>query len=194
MNIANTGLAAFISATLQKESHATKGSYSMTTLDPRTVPLLDLHRYLGLWYEIARLPERHEPPDYTDITATYTLNPSGSLRVDNRALDANGEPKQSVGEATVVEGSGNAKLDVTFMPDGLKWIPFTRGDYWVLRVDDDYQTALVGTQNRKHLWLLSRTPTLAAATRRSFLDTAVREGYNLAELITTRHSLVGAMA
>lgn len=167
----------------------------MTThTEPRTVPLLDLHRYLGLWYEIARLPERHEPADYTDITATYSLNPNGTVRVDNRALDADGEPKQAVGEATVVEGSGNAKLDVTFLPDGLQWIPFTTGDYWVLRVDDDYHTALVGTRNRKHLWLLSRTPTLDATTRGSFLDTAVREGYDLAKLIATRHSLVGALA
>lgn len=162
--------------------------------DPRTVPLLDLRRYLGLWYEIARLPERHEPVDYTDITATYSLNPNGTVRVDNRALDGSGEPKQSVGEATVVEGSGNAKLDVTFMPDGLKWIPFTTGDYWVLRIDDDYRTALVGTRDRKHLWLLSRTPTIDATTRRSFLETAVVEGYDLAELITARHSLIGAAA
>ncbi|HEY6942082.1 lipocalin family protein [Dokdonella sp.] len=155
--------------------------------EPRTVPSLELHRYLGTWYEIARLPERHEPADYTDITATYTLNDDGSVRVDNRALDGEGEPEQVVGEATVVDGSGNAKLEVSFMPDGLKWIPFTKGDYWVLRVDDDYRTALVGTPNRKYLWLLSRTPSIEAATRRSFLDTAVQEGYDLAELIMTPH-------
>ena len=165
-----------------------------TQNDPRTVPSLDLHRYLGLWYEIARLPERHEPADYIDITATYSLNPNGTVRVDNRALNGEGEPEQAVGEATVVEGSGNAKLDVTLMPDGLKWIPFTTGDYWVLRVDDDYQTALVGTPNRKYLWLLARTPTIDATTRQSFLATAVQEGYDLAELITARHSLIGAMA
>jgi len=162
--------------------------------EPRTVPSLDLHRYLGLWYEIARLPERHERADFTDITATYSLNPNGTVRVDNRALNAEGEPEQAVGEGTVIDGSGNAKLEVTFMPDGLKWIPFTTGDYWVLRIDDNYRTALVGTPNRKHLWLLSRSPTLDATTRRSFLDTAAQEGYDLAELITARHGLIGAMA
>jgi len=155
--------------------------------EPRTVPLLELHRYLGTWYEIARLPERHEGTDFTDITATYTLNDDGTMRVDNRALNGEGEPEQAVGEATIVDGSGNAKLEVSFMPDGLKWIPFTKGDYWVLRVDDAYRTALVGSPNRKYLWLLARTPMIDAATRRSFLDTAVQEGYDLGELIETSH-------
>lgn len=155
--------------------------------EPRTVPSLELHRYLGTWYEIARLPERHEPAEYTDITATYTLNDDGTVRVDNRALDDEGEPAQVVGQAMIVEGSGNAKLEVSFMPEGLRWIPFTRGDYWVLRVDDDYRTALVGTPNRKHLWLLSRAPTIDAATRSAFLETAVEQGYDLGELITTPH-------
>ena len=155
--------------------------------EPRTVPSLELHRYLGTWYEIARLPERHEPAEYTDITATYTLNDDGTVRVDNRALDGEGEPAQVIGQATIVEGSGNAKLEVSFMPEGLRWIPFTRGDYWVLRVDDDYRIALVGTPNRKHLWLLSRAPTIDVATRSAFLETAVEEGYDLRELITTPH-------
>lgn len=162
--------------------------------EPRTVASLDLHRYLGTWYEIARLPERHEPADHTDISATYSLNDDGSVRVDNRAFNGRGEPEQAVGEARVVEGSGNAKLDVTFLPHGLRWIPFTRGDYWVLRVDDDYRTALVGTRNRKHLWLLARTPTIDPATRRAFLDTALQEGYDLAALITTPHHGIAAAA
>jgi len=155
--------------------------------EPQTVPSVDLDRYLGTWYEIARLPLRHEPADYTDITATYSLNPDGTVRVDNRAFNGEGEPEQSVGEAIVLEGSGNAKLEVSFMPDGLKWIPFTTGDYWILRIDEDYRTALVGTPDRKHLWLLSRTPTPDASTRQSFLDTAAQQGFELGELIHVRH-------
>lgn len=155
--------------------------------EPRTAPSIDLHRYLGTWYEIARLPQRHEPEDYTDITATYSLNDDGTVKVDNRAFNGEGEPEQSVGEAVVVEGSGNAKLEVSFMPEGLRWIPFTQGDYWILRVDDDYRTALVGTPNRKYLWLLARTPMLDAATRQSFLDTAAEQGFELGQLIQARH-------
>ena len=101
-------------------------------------------------------------------SATYSLQADGKVRVQNRALDGNGEPQESIGEATVVPASGNAKLEVTFLPDVLRWIPFTKGDYWVLRIDDDYQTALVGGPDRKYLWLLSRSPALDATTSGRF--------------------------
>lgn len=155
---------------------------------PTTVAMVDLQRYLGTWYEIARLPMRHEPEDYTDITATYSLTPEGTVEVRNRARDGEGEAQESVGEATVVEGSGNAKLEVSFMPDGLKWIPFTKGDYWILRLDPEYHTALVGSPDHKYLWLLSREPALAPQVQQEFLDTAREQGFDLAELIVTPHT------
>ena len=77
---------------------------------------------------------------------------------------------------------------MTFLPEGLRWIPFTKGDYWVLRIDEEYRTALIGGPNRKYLWLLSRTPDLDAATRDDFLATARGQGYDLGELIDTRHT------
>ena len=159
----------------------------MPSHDPTTVPTLDLQRYLGTWYEIARLPMRHEPADYTDISATYSLQADGKVRVHNRALDGNGEPHESIGEATPVPGSGNAKLEVTFLPEALRWIPFTKGDYWVLRIDDDYRTALVGGPDRKYLWLLSRSTALDATTQEAFLATAREQGYDLANLIHAKH-------
>lgn len=160
----------------------------MTHKDPATIQSLDLARYLGTWYEIARLPMRHEPADYTDITATYSLQADGKVRVQNRALDGKGERHESVGEATPVPGSGNAKLEVTFLPEGLRWIPFTKGDYWVLRIDEDYRTALIGGPGCKYLWLLSRAPDLDAATSDDFLATARMQGYDLGDLIHTRHT------
>ena len=155
---------------------------------PTTVATVDLQRYLGSWYEIARLPMRHEPEDYTDITATYSLSPEGTVEVRNRARDGKCQAQESVGEATVVEGSGNAKLEVSFMPDGLKWIPFTRGDYWILRLDPEYRTALVGSPDRKYLWLLAREPAPAAQVQQEFLDTAREQGFDLADLILTPHT------
>lgn len=156
--------------------------------EPATVPSLDLNRYLGVWYEICRLPMRYEKPDYTDITATYTLADDGNVRVRNRALDGDGEIEESIGEATPVEGSGNAKLEVTFLPEGLRWIPFTKGDYWVLRVDPQYRTALVGDPERKYLWLLHRDPRIDPALREDFLSTARAQGYDLTDLIDVRHT------
>ncbi|MGH8074234.1 MAG: lipocalin family protein [Lysobacter sp.] len=155
---------------------------------PATVPAVDLQRYLGTWYEIARLPMRHEPPDYTDITATYTLQDDGKVRVENRARDGDGEPQESVGEATPVDGSNNSKLEVTFLPEGLRWIPFTKGDYWILRLDSDYQVALVGSPDRKFLWLLARTPRIDPTVRQDYLDTARALDYDLEPLIDTPQS------
>ncbi|WP_028928217.1 lipocalin family protein [Pseudoxanthomonas suwonensis] len=159
-----------------------------TASEPATEPFIELDRYLGTWYEIARLPMRHEPEDYRDITAHYSLNPEGTVRVATRAVDGRGQLHESIGEATVVEGSGNAKLEVSFMPDGLKWVPFTKGDYWILRVDEDYRTAQVGSPDRKYLWLLSRLPILPEVRRDSFLSTARVQGYDLGELIHTPQS------
>jgi apolipoprotein D and lipocalin family protein len=155
--------------------------------EPATVPSIDLARYLGTWFEIARLPMRHEPADFTDITAHYALQRDGTVQVRNRALDGKGELAESVGEASAVDDS-NSKLEVTFLPEGLRWIPFTRGDYWILKIDPDYATALVGSPDRKYLWLLSRQPRLDEATKQDYLDHARRQGFDLGDLIHTPHT------
>lgn len=152
---------------------------------PPTVASLDLQRYLGTWYEIARLPMRHEPPDYTDITATYRLDDEGAIRVENRAIDGEGERREAIGQARPADPADPTRLEVSFLPDGLRWIPFTRGDYWILRLDPDYRTALVGSPDYRYLWLLHREPTLDPAVREDFLGTARRLGYALDDLIDT---------
>ena len=111
-----------------------------------TVSNFDLAKYLGIWYEIARLPMKHQPEDSTDISAAYSLNEDGTVRVQNRCLDADGKLDESIGEATIVDAA-NGKLEVSFLPEGLRWVPFTKGDYWVLKLDAGYQTALVGEPN-----------------------------------------------
>ncbi|HST46072.1 MAG TPA: lipocalin family protein [Luteimonas sp.] len=155
--------------------------------DLATVPSIDLPRYLGLWYEIARLPMRHEPEDYTDITAEYALQDDGNIRVVNRAIDGRGERQEAVGEATAVDAS-NSRLEVTFLPQGLRWIPFTKGDYWIIHIDSGYSAALVGSPDRRYLWLLSRTPRIEPAMREAFLARAREQGFDLAELIETPQS------
>ncbi|MDN5780891.1 MAG: lipocalin family protein [Luteimonas sp.] len=155
--------------------------------EPVTVASVDLPRYLGTWFEIARLPMRHEPEDFTDITADYALQDSGKVRVRNRALDGKGELQESIGEAGAVDDS-NSKLEVTFLPEGLRWIPFTKGDYWILKLDPEYTTALVGSPDRKYLWLLSRQPMLDESTKQDFLAHARQQGFDLADLIHTPHT------
>ena len=155
--------------------------------EPTTVPHVDLQRYLGLWFELARLPMKYEDEAASDISARYSLKPNGRIKVDNRAFDAEDKPVQAIGEATAVDDS-NARLKVSFLPAGLRWLPFTTGDYWILKLDAGYRTALVGSPDRKFLWLLSRTPELGSAERAAFLDEARRQGFDLARLIVPRHT------
>ncbi|HTN62376.1 MAG TPA: lipocalin family protein [Devosia sp.] len=151
------------------------------------IPKLDLNRYLGRWYEICRLPLKWEDETATDITANYSLNDRGKVKVDNRCFDENGKPSGSVGEATPVDDT-NARLKVTFLPKYIRWIPFTAGDYWVLKLDPDYTTALVGTPDRKCLWLLSREPNLSDYVIQNYLEVANTQGFDLSQLITPRHT------
>ncbi|MGQ2905800.1 MAG: lipocalin family protein [Neoaquamicrobium sediminum] len=151
------------------------------------IPSLDLERYLGQWYEICRLPLKYEDETATDITARYSLNDSGSVRIDNRCFDEDGNPSQAVGEAIPVD-EGGSRLKVTFLPKVIRWIPFTSGDYWVLKLADDYSVSLVGTPDHRYLWLLSRTPSLDADTRAEYLAEAERQGFDLTALIVPRHT------
>jgi apolipoprotein D and lipocalin family protein len=120
-----------------------------------TVDHVDLTRYLGKWFEIARLPLSWENKCISDVTATYTLQPDGKIGVLNSCRKSDGKITQSKGIAKIAskKDSSNSKLKVTFF-----W-PFS-GDYWILDLDPNYRWALVGNPNRKNLWILSRTPDL----------------------------------
>jgi len=155
--------------------------------DLTAIPHLDLNKYLGRWYEICRLPLRWEDETATDITANYSLNDDGNVRVDNRCFDEDGKPSRAVGEAVPIDDA-NSRLKVTFLPEFVRWIPFTKGDYWVLKIDPEYRTALVGTPDRKYLWVLSRQPRLSEETEAEYLNEARRQGFDLAKLIRPLHT------
>lgn len=155
---------------------------------PATVPHVDLARYAGQWFEIARLPIRSEDRCERDVTATYELQESG-LRVTNRCRRVNGRMKSVVGRARVVEGLNNARLQISFAPSFLDPVPFVWADYWVLDLADDYSAAMVGTPDRKHLWLLSRTPSLPGTTLSTFIARAEQQGYETARLHYTEHTV-----
>jgi apolipoprotein D and lipocalin family protein len=146
---------------------------------PATVAKVDLQRYVGRWYEIARLPFRIQDGCYA-TTATYTVRPDGDLRVENRCLDRSftGKERVAVGKAWVVDKTTNAKLKVQFF-----W-PF-RGDYWVLGLGPDYDWALVGDPRHRYLWVLSRTPQLPPSTYEAIVALARQQGYDVAKLIPT---------
>jgi apolipoprotein D and lipocalin family protein len=151
------------------------------------IPFLELPRYLGRWYEICRLPLKYEDAEATDITATYTLTESGRVRVDNRCFDGEGKPTQALGEARPVD-AGNSRLEVTFLPKAIRWMPFGKGDYWVLKLNPDYRMALVGTPDRKNLWVLAREPDPPLEAVQDCLDEAARQQFDLTPLIRPRHT------
>ncbi|GAA4008285.1 lipocalin family protein [Hymenobacter fastidiosus] len=135
-----------------------------------TVPHVELKRYMGLWYEVARLPTRYEK-DCQHVTAEYRLMPDGKVSILNTCHkhELQGPIEKVKGTARVVDAETNAKLKVSFF-----W-PF-EGDYWILDLDYvDYQYALVGEPGRKNLWLLSRKPHLD----RTFRDQLVARGREL---------------
>ncbi|QIK62856.1 lipocalin family protein [Leucobacter viscericola] len=153
----------------------------------RSVENVDLQRYLGLWFEIGRLPLRYEDDTAEDVTAEYSLREDGTVQVDNRCLDAEKTPTQAIGQADP-DPEHAGRLRVTFLPEGLRWIPFTRADYWILKLDPEYRVALVGTPDRKYLWLLSRESQLEEAVKQAYLAEARSQGYELERWIETQQS------
>lgn len=145
-----------------------------------TAAHVDLNRYQGKWYEVARLPLFWENKCDSDVTATYTLRPDGKITVLNECRKKDGSMTDSKGTAEVASKDGpNSKLKVTFF-----W-PFS-GDYWILDLDPDYRWVLVGTPNLKNLWVLSRTPQLDKPIFDKLVDQAKQLGFDTSKLIYTR--------
>jgi apolipoprotein D and lipocalin family protein len=148
----------------------------------RVVPSVDLARYAGKWYEIARLPNRFQRSCASDTTATYTLRPDGKIAVVNACREAGGRMKDAKGTARVADSRGpNTRLKVTFF-----W-PFS-GDYWIIDLDPDYRWAVVGEPGRNYLWILSREPEMKAEVYNGILDRVRQQGYDTGKLMKTPQS------
>ena len=138
-----------------------------------------LDRYLGRWYEIARLDHGFEE-GLDCVTATYSLRDDGGVRVVNRGVDlSEGEASEAVGKAYFVAGEDTGRFKVSFFG------PFY-GGYNVLALDEDYTTAIVGGPSRDYLWILAREPALPAAERSALVAQAAAMDFDTAELIYPR--------
>lgn len=147
---------------------------------PRTVDHVDLQKYLGKWYEIAAFPNLFEK-GCRCTTAEYRAK-GQKIIVINRCIKKNtNRLSVATGSAWPVKGSNNSKLKVQFF-----W-PF-RGDYWILNLSPTYQDVLVGSPNRKYLWILARQPAITKARYEEILEVARREGFNLQKLVATDQS------
>ena len=143
---------------------------------PETVPRVDLMRYAGNWHEIARYPNRFQK-ECRESTASYTIRDDGAITVVNRCRTDSGD-KEAWGIAKVVDSVTNARLKVSFFR------PFY-GDYWILDLGTEYEYAVVGTPDRKYLWILSRTPMMNALLYKVLLEKIRMQGFDPERLLIT---------
>ncbi|MBK8915587.1 MAG: lipocalin family protein [Phycisphaerales bacterium] len=142
----------------------------------RTVERVDVERYAGVWYEIAKYPNRFERGCH-GVTAEYTLRDDGTIGVRNVCRNEDGKSiaRTIEGYATIADRKSNAKLTVYFA-----W-PFG-APYWIIDLDEDYTYAVVGEPSRRFLWILSRTPVMDPAVYEGILARLVEQGYDPARL------------
>lgn len=162
-----------------------------------SVPALDLQRYAGRWFEVALIPNFFQRQCASHTVAEYTPRPDGTVAVLNSCRrapaegQAEGERISAAGAARLAE-PGNpqagARLQVRFAPDWLAWLPLVWANYWVVALDADYRWAIVGEPRREYLWVLSRTPTLDAATDAALMRRVAELGYDPAKLQRTRQT------
>lgn len=144
-----------------------------------TVSQVDLQRYSGTWFEIARYPNRFQKDCYAS-RAIYRLRDDGLVDVTNVCREGSPDgPERSVqGKARVVDPDSNAKLEVSFF-----W-PFW-GDYWIIDLDPEYRWAVVGHPQRKYLWILARTPTLDRDILAEIKQNLTEQKYDVSRLMMT---------
>jgi apolipoprotein D and lipocalin family protein len=156
---------------------------SCSLIPPKAVAVSSFNKekYLGKWYEIARMDFRFER-NLNNTTANYSLNPDGSIKVDNRGYNfKTHEWKQAIGKAKFAGNENIARLKVSFFG------PFY-GGYNVIALDKDYKYALVAGKNLKYLWILSRETTIPERVKQSYLKIADELGYQTASLTWVEHT------
>jgi apolipoprotein D and lipocalin family protein len=155
---------------------------------PVTAKVVDLRRYAGRWFEIARLPLFFQKANESAI-AEYGNNPDGTVSVHNIAVRPDGTQRDIRGYAKVLNPPENTKLAVRFSTWFGPLIPVPKaGNYWILHVDELYQEAIVGTPDRKHLWLLARTSTISGERYTALVARAEQLGFDVSRLIKDPHS------
>ena len=153
-----------------------------------TVDAVDLDRYVGDWFEVARFPNRFQRQCASDVRASYAKRPDGRIDVINRCRVEDGSTTEAQGVARVADDRTFAKLKVRFAPATLSFLPFVWGDYWILGLASDYSWATVGSPDRNYLWILARTPSLEAERFASALAAARANGFDVERLTKTIHN------
>ncbi|GJL63506.1 MAG: hypothetical protein NPIRA04_21600 [Nitrospirales bacterium] len=156
-----------------------------------TATSVDLSRYVGKWYEIARLPMWAQR-NCLRSTAEYRLLDSGNIGVRNACVTEDGERQSIEGVATMIDQEHHAKFNVVFDQWAAKLAAFflssEEGNYWILHVDPDYRYAVVGTPDREYVWILARTPNLSESIYQDLVTFSHGLGFATENLIRASHA------
>jgi apolipoprotein D and lipocalin family protein len=150
----------------------------------RTVPFVDLDRYTGDWFEIARFPNRFQDQCVGEVRASYASRADGRLDVVNRCRTADGQT-EARGVARIVDERTFARLKVRFAPAWLSWLPAVWGDYWIIGLGADYSWAVVGDPGREYLWILARASHLDSDSLAAARAAARASGFDVERLVPT---------
>jgi apolipoprotein D and lipocalin family protein len=152
----------------------------------KVVENLDLKRYEGRWFEVARFPNRFQDKCTGEVTADYALQADGNISVVNRCRLADGKMTEAKGLAKKAQKDGqNSILKVRFAPSFLSFLPQVWGDYQVLALGPAYDYAVVGDPERKYLWILSRSPQLTDTLYAEAVRQAREQGFDVGKLQRT---------
>jgi apolipoprotein D and lipocalin family protein len=140
---------------------------------------LDVARYMGTWYEIAKYPNSFQKKCVRNTRADYQTQADGGVQVLNRCITADGHTTEALGAARQVGPADSPKLEVRFAPAWLSFLPMVWGDYWVIDLDAQYQLAVVSEPQREYLWVLSRTPKVDVAAYQALLARLGQRGFDV---------------
>jgi apolipoprotein D and lipocalin family protein len=154
----------------------------------KSIAELDISRYMGNWYEIAKLPNWFQRKCIQGTQAHYKILGPQKIEVTNKCTTASGEEIKAVGVARPNSSGQVAQLEVRFAPDWTAWLPLVWGAYWVLDLDPDYQLAAVGDPTRSYLWILSRSPVVSGTQYESLLQRLKVMGFDITKLEKTRQN------
>jgi len=155
-------------------------SLSFGATDMPTADYVDVEQYVGKWYAVSALPQFFSGR-CEGQTAEYAIKGEGEISVLNTCIKKNGKKKTIEGQASVTNKSTNAELVVTFNKFFTKLFK-VKGEYVVIKLDDDYKYVMVGSSNRKSLWIMSRAPSMPEEVLNEYVDLASDLGFKTEKL------------
>ena len=167
-----------------------QSSGQTTDVPVKTIATLDVPKYLGTWYEIAKFPNWFQKKCVSNTKAVYSARPDGNLKVLNSCKTADGAISEAEGTARQIGAPDSPRLEVRFAPAWLSFLTMVWGDYWVIDLDSQYQVAAVSDPHREYLWVLSRTPQLDKKVYEDLLQRLQTQQFDVRKLELTTQSTI----